>query len=95
MAQSLVEITTSFLGSWCAKGLISALQASLAGMRFDFKAIMPLTPPIILLGLLLALGHGVSFLVGSSILLLMVVQQLVAILVFSQKMSAHLSTQPS
>ena len=46
-------------------------------------------------GFSFALGHGVSFLVGSSILLLMVVQQLVAILVFSQKMSAHLSTQPS
>ena len=36
-----------------------------------------------------ALGHGVSFVVGSNILLLMVVQQLVAILEFSQeKMSA-------
>ena len=37
-----------------------------------------------------ALGHVVSFLVGSNILLLMVVQQLTAILVFLQeKMSTH------
>ena len=53
LTQSLVDITAPFLGSLCAQGFISALQASLAGMRFDFKVIMPLTPPIILLGLLL------------------------------------------
>ena len=35
----------------------------------------------------LPLGMGYLFLVGSNILLLMVVQQLVAILVLSQKMS--------
>ena len=46
-------------------------------------------------GFSFALGHGVSFLVGSNILLLMVVQQLVAILEFSQKMSACPSTLPS
>ncbi len=55
----------------------------LVGMGLDYKCNFAL--PTVLLGLLLAL-----FLVGSSILLLMVVQQLVAILVFSQeKMSAH------
>ena len=40
-----------------------------------------------------ALDHGISFLVASNILLLMVVQQLLAILLFSQeKMSACPST---
>ena len=43
-----------------------------------------------------ALGCGVSFLLGSSILLSMVVQQQVVILEFSQeKMSEHPSTPPS
>ena len=58
-------------------------------MRFDFKCNH--TPPTILLWLSFALGY--LFLVGSNILLLMVVQQLVAILVFlKEKMSAHPST---
>ena len=44
-------------------------------------------------GFSFALGHGYLFLVGSNILLLMVVQQQVVILEFSQeKMSAHPST---
>ena len=47
-------------------------------------------------GFSFALGHGVSFLVGSNILLWMVVQQLAAILEFSQEqMSAHSSTLSS
>jgi len=41
-------------------------------------------------------GHGISFLVGSNILPLMLVQQLVVILVFLQeKMSTHPFTPPS
>ena len=43
-------------------------------------------------GFSFALGYGVSFLVGSNILLSMVVQLRVVILEFSQKMSACLST---
>ena len=57
------------------------------------------TPPTTSLQLLLCLwtwGISFFFLVGSSILLSMVVQQLVAILELSQEeMIAHLSTQPS
>ena len=44
---------------------------------------------------LFVFGHGVSFLVGSGILLSTVVQQLVAILVLLQEMSKHPSTLPS
>ena len=43
----------------------------------------------------LCLDEFMLFLVGSSVFLLMVVQQLVAILVLWQKMSAHPSTLPS
>ena len=46
-------------------------------------------------GFSFALGHGYLFLVGSNIFLLMVVEQRVVILEFSQeKMSAHPSTLP-
>ena len=54
------------------------------------------TPLIISLRLLLVFGWGYLFLVGSSVLLSMVTQQLVEILVFSQEeMNAHPSTPPS
>ena len=54
------------------------------------------TPPTVLLWLLLCLWMWGIFLVGSSVLLSMVVQPLVAILVLSQEeMSAHPSTLPS
>ena len=43
----------------------------------------------------LPLDMGYLFLMGSNILLLMAVQQLVVILEFLQKMSAHPSTMPS
>ena len=33
-----------FPPSWCAQGFVCALQASLAGMRFDFKCDCPLLP---------------------------------------------------
>ena len=60
-------------------------------MRFDFKCDCTFLPSCC--GFSFALGHGVSFLVDSNILLLMIVQQLVSILVFSQeKMSTHLSS---
>ena len=69
-------------------------KGSPAGMGFDSKCdFIPLT---IILGLLLCPWMcGIFFLVGSSIVFSMVVQQKVIILEFSQqKMSAYLSTQP-
>ena len=51
-------------------------------MGFDFIVFAPLLPSCC--GFFV-FGHGVSFLVGSSILLSMVVQQLVAILVLLQE----------
>ena len=64
-----------------------------ADMGFDFIMIMPLL--IVLLQLLIYLWMYL-FLVGSSVLLSMVVQQLVANLVLSQQeMNTHPSTLPS
>ena len=57
---------------------VFAFQKSLVGMGFDFNMIAPLLQ-------LLLWTWDIFFLVGSSILLLMVVQQLVAILVSLQK----------
>ena len=58
--------------------LFSSLWVTfLTGMGFDFMVIMPLLPYCFFF----VFGCGVSFLVGPSILLLMVVQQLVVILV--------------
>ena len=57
---------------------------------FILNTILPLLPSC--WGLSFALGQGVSFLVGSNILLSMVVQQQVAILEFSQE---KMSTCPS
>ena len=59
--------------SWCAQGFVGALQASLVGMGFDSNAILLLLPSF--LGFSFALGPGVSFLVGSNILLSVVFQQ--------------------
>ena len=87
--QSLVGITLTFPGSWCTQVVlfcfVFAFQKSLVGMGFDFNMIAPLLQ-------LLLWTWDIFFLVGSSILLLMVVQQLVAILVFLQE---KLSTGPS
>ena len=52
-------------------------------------------PPNILLRFLLCFLMWVSFLVGSTVVLLMVVQQLVALLVLSQEMSTCPSIPPS
>ena len=63
-------------------------------MGFDSKC--NIFPPTACWGFSFALGHGVSFLVGSNILLSMVVQQRVVTLEFLQeKMSARPSTPPS
>ena len=93
LSQSLMG-SCSFPSSWCAQGFVCALQASLAGMRFDFKCDCPLLPFVAASPLPLDAGY-LFFLVGSSILLSMVVQQLFVILVFSQEMSAWSSTPPS
>ena len=76
------------------KAFFWALWVSLAGMGFDSKwfcfsyHLLGVSP--------LLLDMGYLYLVGSNILLLMVVQQQVAILEFSQeKISAHPSTPSS
>ena len=76
-----------FLGPG-AQGFVCALQASLEGMRFDSKC--DCAPPTVLLGISFALQCRYLFLVGSNILLLMVVQQLVEILVFLQERWVHI-----
>ena len=64
------------------------------GLRLDSKC--DCTPPNLLVGASpLPLDVGYLCLVGSSIILLIVVQQLVAILVFLQKMSSCPFTLPS
>ena len=75
--------------------LFSSLWIShLAGMGLDFIVIMPLLPSHC--GFFLAFGHVVSFLVGSSVLLPVVVQQLVAVLMLLQEeMCTCPSTPPS
>ena len=66
----------------------------LASMRLDFTVTVPLLPSD--RGFFFVFGPGYPFLVGSSIFLLMVVQQLVVISVLSQEeIRAHPSTQPS
>ena len=70
-----------------------ACESHLASMEFDFVMIVPLLP--FTRAFSLSLDVGYLFLVGSSILLSMVVQQLVAILVLSQEMNTHPSTLPS
>ena len=74
--------------------LFSSLWVTnLAGMGFDFIMIAPLLPSY---WASLSSNVGYLFLVGSSVLLLMAVQQLVAILVLSQEeMSTRPSTPPS
>ena len=63
-------------------------------MGFDFIMISPLL--LFHCGFFFVCGCGLSFfLVGSGLLLSMVVQQLVAVEVLSQEMSALSSTPPS
>ena len=62
LAQSLVEVTAPFLGSWWAQGFVGALQTSLVGLRFDFNAAVPLLPSC--WGFSFALGCRVSFFGG-------------------------------
>ena len=81
-------------GSWCAQGLFEPSEHLCRVRSLILNAILPLLPSC--WGFSFALGHGVSFLVGANILQLMVVQQRVVVLEFSQeKMSACPSTLPS
>ena len=65
----------------------------LSSYRFGFTMIVPLL--LSPCNFSFVLGCGVSFLGVSSVFLQMIVQQLVAILVLSQKISTHSSTLPS
>ena len=76
-------ITAPFPWSWCTQGLVCALRGSLEGTGFDFNVIAPLLPSHC--GFSFVLDVGYLFLVRSNSLPLVVVQQLVAILVFSQE----------
>ena len=72
--------------------LFSSLWVSYpVDVGFDFIVTVPLL--LSLCGLSLDVGY--LFLVGSSILLWIAVQQLGAVLVLSQEMSSHPSTPPS
>lgn len=70
-----------------------ALRESLAGTGFDFNAIAPLLPSHC--GFSFVLDMGSLFSVCSNTLLSGVVPLLVAILVFTQEMSAYPWTPPS
>ena len=94
---SKAGLAQSWWGLWVlvSTGFVWALQGPLVGMEFDSK--YDFTPPTILLGLLLCpftLFFFFFFLVGCNILWSIVVHQWVAILEFSQKLSAH-PTLPS
>ena len=77
--------------SWCVQGFVWPLLASLVGMGFDSKC--DFFPFFHLVGAsYLPLNVGYLYMVRSNILLLMVVQQWVAVLEFSQE---KMSTRPS
>ena len=79
---------------WCLQGLFEPSECLWWVWSLILNAIFPLLP--FCWGFSFALWCGVSFLVGSNILLLTVVQQWVVILEFLQeKMSTHPSTLPS
>ena len=74
-------------GSWCAQGLFEPSEHLCRVRSLILNAILPLLPSC--WGFSFVLGHGVSFLVGSNIFQLTIVQQRAAVLEFSQeKMSA-------
>ena len=75
-------------GSWCAQGLFEPSEHLWQIWGLILNMISPLLPSC--WGFSFALGRGVSFLVGSNVLLSAVVQQRVVILEFSEeKISAH------
>ena len=77
-----------------AQGLFQPSEHLWRVRSLILNAILPLLPSF--WGFSFALGHGVSFLVGSNILQLTIVEQQVVVLAFSQeKMSTCPSTLPS
>ena len=87
--QPLVGVTAPFFWSGYTQGFVCSLQASLVGIRFDFKC--DGTPLPSCCGFSFALDLGISFFAGSNILLSMAVHQFLAILLFLQeKMSTRL-----
>ena len=86
------SISCGVPGSWYTQGFAWVLWASLVAMGFDSKH--DFAPPTILLGLLFCpWTWGIFFWWESNVFLYMVVQWLVAILKFLQKMSVYPSTQ--
>ena len=84
-------IVQELLWYYCS---LSLRRSHPVGKGFDLIVIKPLL--LSHCGFFLAFGRVVSFLVGSSVLLSVIVQQLVAVLVLSQEeMSTHPSTLPS
>ena len=80
-------------GSWCTQGLFEPSESLCWVLGLILSAIFPVLQSC---WGFFALGHGVSFLVGSNILLLTVIQQQVVILEFFQeKLSTCPSTLPS
>ena len=73
-------------GSWCAQGLFEPSKHLWRVWGLIQNVISPLLPSC--WGSSFALGHGVSFLVGSNSLQSTLVQQCVVISAFSQEMSA-------
>ena len=80
-------------GSWCTQALFEPSKHLWRVWGLIQNVISPLLPSC--WGSSFALGHGVSFLVGSNSLQSTLVQQCVVILAFSQEMSACSSTPPS
>ena len=104
-SQSVCQIPRLGSLTWCSEPsqqckkffsitVLQSVSHPPASMGFDFIMIVPLLPSCC--SFFFAFGRGVSFLVGFSVLLSMVFQQLVAILVLlEEEMSAHISTPPS
>ena len=83
----MAGLAQSLVGSGAHRVLFEPSESLWRIWGLILKVILPLLQ--FCWGFSFALGHGISSLVGSNILLLMVVQQRVAILEFSQeKMSA-------
>ena len=93
LAQSLMGSLLLSPGSWCSQGLYEPSEHLWQLWGLILNVISPLL--LSCWGFSFALGRGVSFLVGTNILLLMIVHQRVVILEFSQeKMSTYPSTPP-
>ena len=91
--ETLKHSSGSICVSWCSPGLFEPSNHLWWVWGLVLNAILPLV--LSYWGFSSALGHRVSFLVWSNILLSMDVQQRVVILEFSQEMSTRPSTLPT